>query len=256
MLNRIGKLIWLVGVSAFVLLTAGRASANRGEIIVSAAASLTNVMGTLGKDFERLHPGAKVIFNFGATGDLLAQISQGAPVDVFFSANEKYMDKAEGKGLIDPVSRKDFAGNVLVLARPATGQTAVSGLRDLTRPQVKRIAIGKPETVPAGQYAEKVLRAAGMWEAVQPKLIFASSVRQALDYLQRGEVDCGLVYATDVKVTNGQVTTVAEMPGTKVLYPVALTKAGSGRQSARMFLSYLDSDAARATLRQAGFLLP
>jgi len=233
-----------------------QAESSKDEIIVSAAASLTNIMQELGKGFEQSHEGRKVVFNFGASGDLLAQMSQGAPVDIFISASPKQMDQAQEKGLIDQATRIIFAANILVLAKPATGSAQVTSLDDLRLPAVSRIGIGKPETVPAGQYAKDALAAAGLWDAVQPKLIVGSSVRQVLDYLRRGEVDCGLVYATDVRVAKDAVVTAAELTGTKVLYPAAITKGAKAKETAALFLEHLKSKATRAGLQKAGFLLP
>lgn len=225
-------------------------------IIISAAASLTNVMQALAKDFEQRHPAVTITCNFGATGDLLAQMSQGAPVDIFASASARHMDQAQKKGLIVPESRKTFAANTLVLAKPAGTTIPLRGLGDLTSAQVERIGIGKPETVPAGQYAKEALVAAGLWEAVEKKLIFASSVRQVLDYLRRGEVDAALIYATDAMLAKEQIMVVTDLPGSRIMYPVALVKTTHDRERATMFLDYLATDAARAILGEQGFLLP
>lgn len=243
-------------VYVFLAVTQNAKAETPQPLIISAASSLTNVMHSLGKDFETRSPGVKIIFNFGSTGDLLAQMSQGAPVDIFASASVMHMDQALKKGLVAAATRKTFARNVLVLAKPAASAMALTGLSDLTSPQVERIGIGKPETVPAGQYAKEVLVAAGVWSAVEDKLIFASSVRQVLDYLRRGEVDAALIYATDAKVAKKQVAVVSELPGSPILYPVALAKTTHDRKKATLFLDYLATDAARDILMDHGFLLP
>jgi molybdate transport system substrate-binding protein len=225
-------------------------------ILISAAASMTELIQALGEDFGHKQPGITTTYNFGGSGDLLAQIIQGAPVDIFISASVKHMDQAQEKGVVDPASRRIFAGNTLVLAQPAGSKLTLAGLADLTKAEVERIGIGKPESVPAGQYAKEALVAAGLWEAVAGKLIFGSSVRQVLDYLRRGEVDCGLVYATDVIKEKGQVRIVAELQGSKVLYPAGMVKAGHDREAAKLFLDYLATDAARAIIQSHGFSLP
>lgn len=225
-------------------------------ILISAAASMTEVIQALGEDFGNKQPGIATTYNFGGSGDLLAQIVQGAPVDIFISASGRHMDQAEEKGVVDPASRRIFAGNTLVLAQPAGSKQTLAGLADLTKAEVERIGIGKTESVPAGQYAKEALVAAGVWEAVAGKLIFGSSVRQVLDYLRRGEVDCGLVYATDVTRAGDQVRIVAELQGSKVLYPAGLVKAGQDQEAAKLFLDYLATDAARAIIQQHGFSLP
>lgn len=242
-----------IALLAVAPLTAAAASRN---IVISAAASMTDVMQALGADFSTAHPGITTTFNLGGSGDLLAQISQGAPVDIFVSANLRHMDQAQEKGLVEPASRGIFAGNTLVLAQPAGSRLTLTGLADLTKVQVERIGIGKPESVPAGQYAREALVAAGIWAAVEEKLIFGSSVRQVLDYLRRGEVDCGLVYATDVIKAKDRVRIVAELQGSRVLYPAGLVRAGHDREAAQMFLDYLATGAARAIIQEHGFSLP
>ena len=232
------------------------ATAAPRNLIISAAASMTELMQALGEDFCKKQPGITTTYNFGASGDLLAQISQGAPVDIFVSASVRHMDQAQEKGLVEPASRRIFAGNTLVLAQPAGSKLTLAGLADLTKAEVGRIGIGKPESVPAGQYAKEALVAAGIWTAVEGKLIFGNSVRQILDYLRRGEVDGGLVYATDVIKAKDQVRIVAEVQGSRVLYPVGLVKTSHDQEAAAMFLDYLATDAARAIIQEHGFSLP
>lgn len=169
-------------------------SAQAAGITVSAAASLTNALREIGLLFEQAHPGHKVLFNFGASGALLQQIARGAPVDVFVSADPQRMDEAQRQNLIVPALRRDFASNRLVLIVPATAGEAPAALADLARPAYARIAIGLPASVPVGSYTQGVLVAAGLWHAIEPKMIGAHNVRQALDYVARGEVDAGFVY--------------------------------------------------------------
>ena len=196
------------------------------ELTVSAAASLTNAFPEIGQIFEKQHPGSKVIFNFAASGPLLQQIAQGAPVDVFASADQKTMDQAQEKGLIVPASRKNFVSNTLVLIVPQDSKLNLTGPKDLTQPAVKRVGLGNPASVPVGRYAQEALTQAGLWEALQPKLIMGESVRQVLDYVSRGEVDAGFVFATDAAIAKGKVKTVAEVQGHQpIVYPVALVAA-------------------------------
>ncbi len=144
----------------------------------------------------------------------------------------------------------------MVLAKPVGSTLPLRGLEDLTSAQVERIGIGKPESVPAGQYAKEALVAANLWNALEEKLIFGSSVRQVLDYLRRGEVDAALIYATDAKLAKEQVTVITDLPGSRILYPVALVETTRNRAQATMFLDYLATDAAHAILGGQGFLLP
>ncbi len=227
------------------------------ELTVSAAASLTNAFPEIGKGFEQQHPGVKVIFNFAASGPLLQQIAQGAPVDVFASADQKTMDQAQEKGLIVLASRKDFVSNTLVLIVPQHSKLALTGPKDLVSAAVKRVALGNPANVPAGRYADKALTQAGLWEALQPKLILGESVRQVLDYVSRGEVDAGLVYATDAAIAQGKVKTVAQVQGHQpIVYPVALVAAGQKQALAQELLNFLFAPESVAILSKYGFGKP
>jgi len=227
------------------------------ELTVSAAASLTNAFPEIGKSFEQQHPGTKVIFNFAASGPLLQQIAQGAPVDVFASADQQTMNQAQEKGLIVPASRKNFVGNTLVLIVPQDSKLTLTGPKDLVLPAVKRVAMGNPVTVPAGRYAQEALTQEGVWEAVQPKLILGESVHQVLDYVSRGEVDAGFVFATDAAIAKGKVKTVAKVQGHQpIVYPVALVAATQQKALAQEFLNFLFAPESVAILSKYGFAKP
>lgn len=246
----------LAAFSVFLLVFAlsGSAVANE-EIIVSAAASLTNAFTDLGKKFEAENPGVKVVFNFAASGVLLQQMESGAPVDVFASADQKTMDQAAQKGLIAPETRKDFAANTLVLIVPADGK--VKSLADLKGPGVAKIALGTPETVPVGRYTKESLTAAGMWDILSSKFIYAENVRQVLDYVSRGEVDAGFVYATDAAIAKGKVKTVVEVVGHKpVTYPIALVKTGANKGLAAKFTAFITGKTGQKVLSGYGFKKP
>jgi molybdate transport system substrate-binding protein len=226
------------------------------ELTVSAAASLTNAFPEIGQAFEKQHPDTKVIFNFAASGPLLQQIAQGAPVDVFASADQKTMDQAQDKGLIIPASRKNFVSNTLVLIVPQDSKFNLTGPQGLTQPAVKRVAVGNPVSVPVGRYAQEALTQAGLWEALQPKLIMGESVRQVLDYISRGEVDAGFVYATDAAIM-GKVKTVATVQGHQpIVYPVALVAASRKQELGQEFLNLLASPEGMAILAKYGFGKP
>jgi molybdate transport system substrate-binding protein len=252
--RNIGKSVLLLTV-CWLLPTSQPARA--GELIVSAAASLTNVLQDLGKEFETANPGEKVVFNFGASGSLLQQMRNGAPVDLFASASQKEMDKAAELGLLAPRSRRNFTANRLILAAPVGGNAKPKSLADLSDPAIARIGLGNAETVPAGRYAKVVLTEAGLWEKLTPKFIFGDSVRQVLDYLARGEVDAGLVYASDALQKKESVRIVAELPVTGgIVYPAARLKEAKNPQAAERFLAFLVSPAAQARLESHGFAAP
>lgn len=236
---------------------AGLAAGGTQELTVSAAASLTNAFQDLGQGFERIHPSTKIIFNFAASGPLLQQISLGAPVDLFASADERSMDRAQAEGLIVNDSRKNFVSNRLVLIVPAAESLVVKSLNDLKWSAISKIALGNPETVPAGRYAQEALTRLGLWEALASKFIFGESVRQVLDYVARGEVDAGLVYVTDAALAAGKIRTVQEIKEHRpIVYPIAVVAASGKREWAQRFLDYVLSPQGRVILGKYGFGLP
>ena len=227
------------------------------KITVSAAASLTDAFKELGPKFEASKPGVSVRFNFAASGVLLQQIAQGAPVDVFASADQETMNRGAEQKLIDAATRRDFAANSVVLITPAANALPIRQLADLTKPEVKRMAIGKTETVPVGRYTKQLLEAANLWAPLQPKLVQADSVRQVLDYVARGEVEAGFVYRTDAAIMADKVQ-VALAPGghTPVTYPVAVVSESRQKALAKEFAEYLRSPAAQEVLARFGFAKP
>ncbi len=227
------------------------------DLTVSAAASLGNAFKEIAPAFEARHPGTRVLLNVGASDALLAQIAKGAPVDVFASADQETMDRAEAQKAVLTGTRRDFVANSLVLVVPATGAVSLKALTDLQLPAVQRVALGKPEGVPAGRYAKGALEAARLWPAVAPKAVYASNVRQALDYVARAEVDAGFVYATDAAVQQEKVRVVAVVPTVSpIRYPVAAVAGGSNAEGARQFIDYLLSPAGQAVLARHGFQRP
>jgi molybdate transport system substrate-binding protein len=227
------------------------------ELVVSAAVSLSNAFKELGGDFEREHADVKVLFNFGASGQLLQQIAHGAPVDVFASADQETMDRAEAQQLILAGTRSNFVRNRLVLIVPGGATSTVSSVEELKRPTVTRIAIGKPDSVPAGRYAQEALELAGLWETLKPKYIYGQNVRQVLDYVERGEVDAGFVYATDAVVAANKVRVVTEASVQRpILYPVAVVATSANPARAREFAAFLLSESAQKTLSRYAFAKP
>jgi len=227
------------------------------EIIVSAAASLTNAFTEVGKKFEAANPGTKVVLNFAASGALLQQIEQGAPADLFASADQKTMDQANEKKLILPDTRKNFAGNGLVLIVPGDAKTPIKTLKDLTLKDITKISVGNPESVPAGRYAQEALTNEGLWEGLKPKFIFANSVRQVLDYVSRGEVDAGIVYATDAVIAKEKVRVMLKVEKHKpILYPIAVIAATRKTDPAQRFIDFVLSKEGVEILSKYGFGKP
>ena len=247
----------LVMASAAAVLSLVSLGARAADLTVSAAASLTNAFKELAPAFEAQHPGTRLLFNFAASDALLAQIARGAPVDVFASADTDTMDKAQAQQLLQAGTRRNFVGNTLVLVVPADSPFAPRTLADLGRPEVKRVALGRPEGVPAGRYARSALEAAKAWPAVEPKAVYATNVRQALDYVARGEVEAGFVYATDAAVQKDKVRVALTVPtDTPIAYPIAAVAGGPNPAAARQFLAFVASSAAQAVLARHGFQKP
>lgn len=232
-------------------------SAHAGDLVVSAAASLTNAFKDVAQAYEKEHAGTKVILNFGASDVLLQQIVKGAPADVFASADQKAMDKAVEEKAVKPESRVDFAANQIVLIVPTDSKANITALKDLTRDDVKRIAYGNPASVPVGRYTQGALQAAGLWDAVQAKSVLAQNVRQSLDYVSRGEVDAGFVFATDAAVMPDKVKVAVRVPSqTPVTYPIAVTARDTAAKEAKSFVAYVMSPAGQEILSRYGFQKP
>lgn len=247
----------LSSILAATLLWFTTLAAQAAEITVSAAASLTNAFREIAIAYEAAHPDARVLLNFGASGALLQQMAKGAPVDVFASADRQTMDAAHRQGLLAAGTSRTFARNALVLITPVGGPRALRRIEDLTRPELGRIAIGNPASVPAGRYARHALEHAKLWDRVREKTITTQNVRQSLDYVARGEVDAGFVYATDAAVMKDRVavafTVRTEEP---VLYPIAVTAGSAKRDEARRFVDFVTSPDGQAVLARHGFQQP
>ena len=236
-------------------LVAGIASA--ADLTVSAAASLTNAFNDIGKAFEVANPDTKVQFNFAASGALLQQIAKGAPVDVFASADQETMNQAEQQNLVKPGTRANFVSNSLVVIVPSDAAAAPKTLADLNAPAIRKVAIGVPASVPVGRYTKAVLEKANLWTPIEAKMIGAQSVRQALDYVARGEVEAGFVYGTDAAIMPDKVKVAFVVPtDTPVLYPIAPVAASTNAAAAQKFVAYVMSPAGQAVLAKYGFGKP
>ena len=246
-----------VAALAALVLSATATTALAADLTVSAASSLTNAFKDIAQGYEAQHPGTKVLLNFGASGALLQQMAKGAPVDVFASADQETMDKAQKEGLVNAADRKDFVRNKLVLIVPADAKTLPSHLNDLTQAGYARVAIANPASVPVGRYSQTALEAAKLWTAMQPKAVNTQNVRQSLDYVARAEVDAGFVYATDAAIMKDKVKVAFEVPlATAILYPIAKTAASSNALEATSFINYLATPAAQDILGKYGFAKP
>ena len=228
-----------------------------GEVLVSAAASLTNAFKDLATQYEAAHPDTKVLTTFGASDVVLRQIVEGAPADVFASADQTAMDKAADAKAVDTASRVDFVRNEVVLVVPADNPHQIASLDDLKKADVQRIALGNPASVPVGRYTQAALEKAGAWETVHAHEVLGENVRQVLSYVERGEVDAGFVFATDAAVMKDKVKVVqaVETP-VPVVYPIALVQRDGRAPEAADFLKFVLSDDGQAVLARYGFAKP
>lgn len=246
----------LARLAVACLLGALLPGAHAAELLVSAAVSLSNAFREVGTAFEAREPGRRVTFNFAASDALVQQVARGAPVDLLATADQDSMDRAAGQNLLREGSRQNFAANRLVMVVPVSAGGPAT-LQALAGPDVKRIAVGNPDSVPAGRYARQALQKANLWDALQPKLIAATNVRQALDYVARGEVEAGFVYATDARAQAERVRVAAQVPvDAAITYPLAVLKAAPQPELARRFSDFLLSAEGRAILARHGFLAP
>lgn len=250
--------MWRTACAAVLVLLCAVAAAPTETVTVSAAASTKEAMTAIGKAYEAA-TGVHVSFNFDASGKLAQQIEQGAPVDALVSAADGPVDGLVKAGVADPATRRVVAGNTLVLVVPAdAGADAPKSFADLVTVAGK-VAVGDPKSVPAGTYAAQTLAALHLTDAVKPRLVYGTNVRQVLAYVRRGEVAAGIVYGTDAKEAGAAVRVVATAdPKThdRIEYPAVAVKGAVHAAGAKRFLDYLGTPAARKVLVEYGFTVP
>jgi molybdate transport system substrate-binding protein len=244
-------------VSGLVAVFGGQleAATKKTEIIVSAAASLQDSLDKIAVLYEKQHPDIDLVFNYGASGTLQKQIEQGAPADLFFSAGDKQMKALVDKGLIS-VS-KELLKNQLVLVVPSNSTARITTITQLTDKSFKKVAVGQPESVPAGQYAQQSLTAKRVWDTLQSKLVFAKDVRQVLSYVETGNADAGFVYKTDA-LTSRKVKialTVGANVHAAINYPAGVVKESDHLTEAKAFYNYVQTKEAGSIFTGYGFTL-
>lgn len=253
------KKLWkLIGVS-LLLLTIGcssnqTATNTQTELTLSVAASLTDCMEEIQKAFQEQYPHISLQFNFGASGTLQQQIEQGAPVDLFFSAGTKQMNALVEKGLVDKDTVKEMLCNKLVLIKPSTSNEAIS-FNDLKDEKVKKIAVGEPGSVPVGQYTMEVFDYLDIMSQVENKLVYAKDVREVLSWVETGNVDAGIVYETDAKISEAVTIcdTADEKAYSPVIYPVAMINTTAHADEVKLLIDFMETDAVKAIFESYGF---
>ncbi len=224
------------------------------ELTVSAAASLKDALEEIKTAYSKEKSNVAITYNFGGSGSLQQQIEQGAAVDLFISAAEKQMDALKDKGLLLEDTRKDLLGNRLVLVVPADS-TNIADFKDLTKEQVKKIALGEPKSVPAGQYGEQVFTNLKIYDELKPKFIYGKDVKEVLTWVETGNADAGVVYETDAKASvKVKVAAIASEDLHKpIVYPVSVLKESKNQDAAKEFLNYLCREKAKPVFEKYGF---
>lgn len=224
------------------------------ELTISAAASLKDALDVIGYTYQENHPKVKLRFNFGGSGSLQKQISQGAPVDLFFSAAEDKFDLLVEEDLIAAEDKLNLLGNELVLIVPKD-ESEQASFEDLKKEGIEKVSIGIPESVPAGKYAKESLEGLKVWTDVEPKIVYAKDVRQVLSYVETGNVDAGIVYKTDALGSDKVHMAATADPNTHtpIIYPVGIMKDSKQYKAAKDFYSYLQSNAALEVFEDYGF---
>ena len=226
------------------------------ELTVSAASSLKAAFTEIGQAFDAAN-GSATTFNFDASGTLQKQIEGGAPVDVFASAALKQVKALQEKNLVDGDSVKEFAGNEIVLVAPADSTLGLTSFQDLARADVKKITYGDPKVAPHGVAAEEILTKLGLFDQVKPKVIYATNVSQALEYVSTGEVDAAIIFGTEAKAGGDKIEVVATADPSwysKVAYPIAVVSASKAKTLGKAFIEYVTGPEGQAVLQKYGFL--
>jgi molybdate transport system substrate-binding protein len=257
---RVAQLRWMqqpsLALALFFVLGCAQTAANAEEILVAAAASLTDALREVGAAYNSKSR-HKVNFTFASSSSLARQIDEGAPVDMFFSADLPQMDGLEKRGRVEPGTRKNVLSNQLVIIAPADSTSGVASPKDLLKTQIKRIALAEPSSVPVGIYTRKYLEAEALWDSVRRKIVPVLDVRATLASVEAGNVEVGFVYKTDAAISK-KVKTVYEVPidkGPQITYPVAIVKESKKKEAARDFMNFVLSSTGKQSFKKYGFVI-
>lgn len=261
------KVVWLVSIISVILLGCNaennqdknvddaRNDSKQEKLMISAAASLTDAMDEITENYEAEHPEIELEFNFAGSGKLAQQIQQGAPVDVFISANESWMDTLIHGEEIDENERLDVTGNRLVIVTQNDTDIHYDAFDEIDGSELNQIAIGNPKSVPAGEYAKDVLDHLHKWDELEEQFVYAKDVRQVLTYVESGNVDIGFVYESDALSADKVKIITYSNPENhdKIMYPGAILNGSEMQKEGKEFLQYLTSEEGQKTLEKYGF---
>lgn len=232
----------------------GSEEEEKAEVQVMAAASLTDALDEIIAEYEK-DSDCVIQPNYAGSGDLVQQIEGGAPCDIFISASKANMDQLEEAGYIDTDTRKDLLTNSLTLIA-STEKADVVSIDNLTSPDITVVALGEPETVPAGKYATQVLENEGILGDLQDKIVYAKDVRAVLNYVTEGEADCGFVYRTDAVLEEDNIAIIGDVDASlhdPIVYPAAVLTDAPEAEYAAGFYEFLTSDFAKEVFEKYGF---
>ena len=245
---------FFIGFFTTIVLFLGCVSDKQNELSVFAAISLKDALTEIGVGFTDKHK-VKIYYNFGASTTLQRQIEKGASVDIYISASSHQLDALQQQDLIDSVTRQDLLTNELVVVTHKDNRLSLDKLNDLTDQKIARIAIGQPGIVPAGTYTKESLIQQNLWDKIHSKFIFGNNVRSTLAFVSTRNVDLGIVYQTDVIISNN-IKIVLNIPTnshSKIRYPAAVTSNTKQKELATEFITYLKSEFASEIFIRYGF---
>ncbi len=240
----------------FVLVFFAIAAVHAAEVTVFAATSLSDSLKELGAKYEK-NSEDKILFNFGASSLLARQIEEGAPADIFFSADEAKMNNLEKKNLILKETRQSLLGNSLVIIVNQEKGASIHSSQDLASDKIKNLTLAEPSSVPAGIYAKEYLEKQNLWSSVRSKVVPTENVRAAMAAVESGNAEAAIVYKTDAAISK-KVKIVFEVPSSEtpgISYPIAVTKESTNVEQAKQFLQYLKSDDSLAVFKKFGFIV-
>ncbi len=224
-------------------------------LLVSAATSMQSALQEIAPIYARSGANVQVNYNFGSSGALQQQIEQGAPIDIFISAASKQMNTLQQQNLIIPETRKNLLTNRLVLVTPKTATLKLTDFRQLLKPEIQRIAIGEPRSVPVGQYATEVFKNLGILARVKAKLVLGNSVKSVLAAVETGDADAGVVYISDARGNHRVIiSAIADARlHTPIVYPMAILKSSKSLAAAKKFANFLQTQPAQTVFKKYGF---
>ena len=251
------QFLCLILVIFITACSANNSNTPKVTLTVSVAASVQDAMKAVQPIYEQENPNVEIIYNFGSSGSLQQQIEQGAPSDIFISASPKQMNVLQKKDLLSVEDRKNLLENKVVLITPKDSQESVT-FETLSTANLNKIALGDPKSVPAGEYGKEVLTSLKSYDKLTPKLVFGKDVRQVLFYVETGNVDAGIVYSTDAKVSDKVTVTDTAIAGSHspIIYPVAIIKESKNYEEANKFITFLLEKKAQEVFAKYGFIKP